>query len=169
MFSNSFPAIVQHLRLKRKSQDEGGDLVVDITLGSVLTQEMAQDLGDEIVTFLATEASFKNITMDNVADGLISEFWHEDQDPTHDDPYISLSGLSTKKYKLIKEPDTHSTLFNITLKTSLVNEAQMLRLTHCLGCYVYAKIDFAQQSLNLDSSIEEARRENDADDEEFSE
>jgi hypothetical protein len=168
MFSKPFSATVQHLRLKRKSQDDGGDLLVDVTLGALLNKDMASDLSDQIVALFDSEEMFQNLTVKNMVDGLIVELWHEDQDPVTIDPYLSLTQVSTKKYRLDKEPETHATLFSINLKTAPLKETDLLRLIHCLGCQVQVNIDFAQQGLPLDQPIKSAQQENDAldDDEE---
>ncbi len=148
MFSQQFKCTIQHAKIKRLSEDKGGDLVCDLTIGAALSDKMAADLGDEVKALIDTDLQFKSVTIDSALEGLIVDAWHDSQDPMAG-PYLSLTDVSTKKYKLIKEEDTGAILFTVTLKAPPISEADLVKVFHCLSRYVTVKLDMAQRDLGV--------------------
>lgn len=149
MFENNFRGKIESIGFKGKEPDQ--DLIT-LKIGCVLNEEMMENLGSEIRS-MVEGVKFSNATIPNALEGLAIDLWRSEEDMAGDPPpMLSLSGLSTKKYKLNKDPDTGAVIFTSVFTSADITDAALVTLRGCRLREVLIKVDFGpgyQESLNL--------------------
>jgi len=148
MFKNTFGATVQLVVPKRLKEEKSGDLVTDITISCVITEEMAADLGGKVQSFIdaGSNSDLLSLNIRCVIETLVLDIWLS-QDDLGTGPYLSLTAVKMKKYKLTRDEDTGAVLLTVRLKTSPLSEADLVRVIQCIGKVVVARMEAAQGEL----------------------